>query len=849
MKQPPQPLYRSIAHIEKRDPLDFMQSFLGEHTTFDINLEKVLPATSVAEANHGFSARAGAAILYAANTSLLAARPLPGHDPADANGNEQDYGYKILAKMAYADYFLGPDQVPGRASVNTLREEVNASVEAQRPGLVGTTLDFDRGPIHIHAHREYDVLLVAYVKLYYKYYHALSTVARGNIFNNLLSQRGKYDDGERYSLNILNVVTIPETENHRLMIQSAKYLTNQLYFQASVAEGSPDHANFDNNRNGDGGSNPPMVNVILRMLNSFLTVDFVEYNARPYQDYTMSALLNLASFSYDDRVRLAARMVLDYVSAKVAVSSQDLRRCTPFRRRNEDQHFGPTMPNGFLGSPLVNNIGTLPYEPDPQIAFYTILAGNTGVLQSPPDPPSVREIAVLAGLPSPPISLKAVAQVFKVSVPFSLRQLSPVPRPKHAPGNYVFEMVHAGLSDYRVPPAILDLFVSRKSRNFYQGFHHFADIGFYVTELYSGSPSYLISAGGNPSFFAYRADIVGVGHPGDSPDLGLAMPTIFLPSVDCRPSPPGFGTTLTDLIQFGRASTDLKTVNLGVASNFACGGPIYLPDAFEPANHVGDPTLVADGNWTFINRGGDGSRPGYYLAIFRVSSNVPPSIDNFGFLEAYDTLLNFPGLTFVQFQAAVKATNPSIVLQFGNDQVNTYITQADHRIQFTLSQHSTIISTSDEPDQSVYTNTFAHGSIINSEQVGVVNSVSSPATGSGLITISNPAVGTITLDMRGRSAAGDPLFGIHHPIRTSETGEVEGAGANQEVWVDSNYPGTAPTAGDFGDPFRTLGNAINAVTVGGTVRIVNVNGPENPPVIYTKRMTLRAAQVPVTLPR
>jgi hypothetical protein len=47
-----------------------MQAVPGGHTAFDINLDNVLPATSVAEANSSFSARAGAAILYAANTSL-----------------------------------------------------------------------------------------------------------------------------------------------------------------------------------------------------------------------------------------------------------------------------------------------------------------------------------------------------------------------------------------------------------------------------------------------------------------------------------------------------------------------------------------------------------------------------------------------------------------------------------------------------------------------------------------------------------------------------------------------------------------------------------------------------------
>jgi hypothetical protein len=434
----------------------------GRHSAADINLDNVPPATSVANPNSLFSARAGAAILYAANLPL----------PDQGIGNEADYGFEILAKMAYADYFSGPDQVPERSSPSTLRKEVNDSIEKQTAGRVGSSIE------ELGLLGEYDVLLTAYVQLYYKYYDVLSPNARDKLFHTLLSQRGQYDHTQELSLNGGIFGNVPETENHQLMTQAAKYLTNQLYYQESVAEGRPDHDNFDNNRNGNRDGNPPMVNVILGMLNSYLRTDFVEYNARPYQDYTMTALMNLESYSYDDRVRLAARMVLDYISAKVAVSSQDLRRSPPYRRRNEDQHYGPKGDDGFLRSPLVYNSGTvpgssppLPYEPDPQIAFYTLLAGNTRVLEHLEVPPS-----------------------------------QPLRR---APGNYAFEMVHAGLSDYRVPPSILDLFVSAKSRNFCQGFHHYAGIdekanagepnSWYVSELYAGSPIEHISTVVKPS--------------------------------------------------------------------------------------------------------------------------------------------------------------------------------------------------------------------------------------------------------------------------------------------------------------------------------------------------------------
>ncbi len=802
--EPPQPLYTNTVPAVKKDPRDFMPTFNGVaiFPEQDIYLVNVPNARSVNEAIDRFSDRAAAAILYTASTPL----------PTIGLGHEQPFGLGILAKMAYHDYFLGLDQVPGREI--DLRHEVDtalvnrglnvsSSTCRETAGRVGSSANTDT-PISLHVTGEYDQLLTFYIKLYYKYYSALSPAARLCIFRTLLSIRGVYDDSEQFFINEHSglFLKIPETENHRLMIQAAKYLTNQLYYQESVANGHPDHANFDNNRNGDAGNNPPMVNVILSMLYGYLTHDFIEYNGRPYQDFTVTALMNLADYSYDDRVRLAARMVLDYISAKVAVSTENLRRSTPFRRRNEDQHYGPTSANGFLQSPLVYSDVLVPgsdprvaYEPDPQGAFYTILAGNIGVLQldhtSPPN--------------------------------------------GHAPPNYAFEMVYAGLSDYRVPPSILDLFVGdNPSRRFYQHFSH------YSSEAYAGSPSYLISAGGVPTDYAYLINALGITpSKGDSNDLGVALPTTFLPDIN-SPGPPDPAITLTKVIQFGKKSTgtDQETVHMCVAPDFACGGPIYVPDAIDPLKHCGDrdPTLICDGKWSFIDRGSDATHPGYYLAIYRDRNGLG---EDWGFLEALDTwFIGGSGrLPFPDFQSRVKTANPAIQLRFGAGQVNTYVTQSGQHIQFTLTPHSIAF----DPAASFPT-PFAHGTIVNSDAMGL-----QAPQGSGLIKISNPALGTlITLDIRDFAAAGDPHFGIHHPSRISESGEVERAGANQEVWVDSMYPGTGPTAGDFGDPFRTLTDARDGVAVGGTINIIHT-GAQNSRTVYSKRMTIRAVPGPVIL--
>ena len=166
------------------------------------------------------------------------------------------------------------------------------------------------------------------------------------------------------------------------MIESSRYLTNQLWYQLTHDQ------QYDNNRNSDDDDNPPLADWILQRLRTILKEDFVEYDSRNYEDYSLPAVMNLASYSYDDRVRLAARMVLDYVSAKVAVSSNDLRRSAPFRRRNEEQRWGPIITNGFLGSPLLVNAPNpsatdKPFEPEPQTAFYALLAGNTAMIRLP----------------------------------------------------------------------------------------------------------------------------------------------------------------------------------------------------------------------------------------------------------------------------------------------------------------------------------------------------------------------------------------------------------------------------------------------------------------------------------
>ena len=98
-----------------------------------------------------------------------------------------------------------------------------------------------------------------------------------------------------------------------------------------------------------------------------------------------------------------------------------------------------------------------------------------------------------------------------------------------------------------------------------------------------------------------------------------------------------------------------------------------------------------------------------------------------------------------------------------------------------------------------------------------------------VVEISNPYLRQkIKLDMS------DPW----HPKRTSETGEVEEAGSNHEVWVDFAWDG--PGEGDFFHPFNTLAAATAAVADGGVVKIMPGSTPERLSLARNKRFRLDA---------
>ncbi|GAC1653976.1 MAG: hypothetical protein NVS4B3_17520 [Gemmatimonadaceae bacterium] len=755
---------------------------------------------------------------------------------------------KCLSALAYVDFL--PDRVRiGRG----LRTMVSAALLAARPGWCGSFGPETDGTLDLLSPDEgnYDMTQMCLLHIAYQYHAALSPEASNHLVLRLLAEGQIHrprrpdtrtsghapNDWDRagfinpLSLGFVTHRNIGETENHILMIATVRYLTNQLLFQRDRGA-KPDQAH-DNRRNGsadeDDEFGAPCFEILLTLLRNYLRDDFSEYNAKPYQDETRWALLNLCTYAYDHEVRLAARMVLDYVSAHMAVSSNDLRRLVPFRRRNEagnvTQSGGHSMTVALLegwpnGSQIPiedeekdESVPTWVFGADPLGKYFALQAGNVRAFKHSPPPermPPERNGTWEWGIP----------------------------------GNGD-ELTMEVLSDYRLPPSIHDLFVNDLHRRFYQRLHrtvrggrdemggnHNCD----NMEIYAGSPSYLITAGGSPAGYAIDPELYGSIVPGEQgQQLGVCVTTSFMPtSTDVE-----IHNDASGLIQFSVFSEDGDDDdpprNYGVAPDFACGHNLYLP---EWAAHG----VIREG-FSFINRsypvGQQKEGPGFYLAIFRMGE--------LAVLEAFDTWLR-PDSVFKDpdpakptFCSEVKRLNAGLQLRENQDFV--YTTQNGARV------HAVIWSREGDPDRSAefgaevskveygqsktgeyrhasswdamgdagnVTNRFLNGTILNSPREAVVE-------------ISNPALWTtLILDMHD----------LWHPKRTSESGHVEQAGENHEVWLDFDYPG--PSEGDVCRPFGTVAAAERAVADEGTVRVVPGSTRDRPTIGAGKRYTLMA---------
>lgn len=277
-------------------------------------LNAVAPEGTPGQAYASHKARANGIAKYFAST-----RPL------DFRGHKADEN-NTVALIAH---------LHAAASDASFKPEKQPSPSAQlAPEIL---LSMNKGDGEVGTGGEYDFALKGLCVIAYRYGHLIGADGIAHTVNQLVPGEisGPHDpDVEGYSILGFD---IPETENHLLMIESSRYLFNQLIHDTRAED------RYDNNKNGLSGW-------LLRFLQQSAMHDFMEFSARPYARLTLHVLLNLYEFARDAPLRTVAQILLDYTMVKCALSSNRQRRVTPYRRHQEQINHQNNPRNDLLSS-------------------------------------------------------------------------------------------------------------------------------------------------------------------------------------------------------------------------------------------------------------------------------------------------------------------------------------------------------------------------------------------------------------------------------------------------------------------------------------------------------------------
>lgn len=467
-------------------------------------------------------------------------------------------------------------------------------------------------------------------------------------------------------------VRVPETENHLLMINTSRYLTNQLQIRALQDE---------DDRQDVLDQQVSIREWLLQRLQTISKDDFMEYNAKPYQRLSVAAVLNLHDFAEDDELRRASQIVLEFASAKFAAGSNQGRRIVPFRRLMETNAAEIYGPNAEAMRPRrVTDFGG---GSDHQIAAMMLFAGQ---MQQLPD----ADPALSAGDPPPPGARRVASAI-------------------------TGEMIWEATSAYRPHDIVLDLAID-KTTPYDQRVHHDG------VEIYSSGASFLVTAGGittpralGMAFTPLQLDVT---PPFDAflknADRGAGVPTTLMPAA-------GRGNLQrTDFIriegyfsEFDHEDRDTAIPNqqcetdrdasgpkcrrnltndhnLCVRKGFACGINLVVPRALRDAGCVRK-LATAPPAWSFIDstacppwQGG----PPFYVVLFE--RPCPAGHDSckgvWGFFEAVDRTGTVPA--FETFMTRTVAANPLALLPTSDAMVGEYRSWAGERIQYSATGHA-----------------------------------------------------------------------------------------------------------------------------------------------------------------
>jgi hypothetical protein len=480
---------------------------------------------------------------------------------------------------------------------------------------------------------------------------------------------------------------IPESENHRLMIESSRYLANQWTLEHL---GNADPGRFDEFQ-------AELKDWLLERFQKILSSDFAEYNARPYQRYSIIAVLNIADFANDDDLRLAARMVLDYYTAKVAIGSYQERRLVPFRRLME----GVTNLTGR------QDLGSSDWD-------------------APCPPP--RNLLCFGGGADYGLELMMLYTG-------GGDQLEPS---GHLAANGVADMVYPATSGYRPESFVLDL--ALRKRTYLQAVHH---SGY---EIYSAGPGFLITAGGIETAATGELEFP----PGTKPlelnlvelfrntDRGAGLPTTLMLGASGTSDISKFiriegQVRLTGKNHFDKGSWLTYDGNLCVWSGFACGLNVQVPQDLDACAVAA--TADDGGIWRLIDSSACGDEyqaaPRVFVAVYRQCDSTDCT-QNTGFLEVIPAAA---ADSFADFQERITAGNPSPRSKAYHSASGHDIAWGPSVLGFTpVYTVSAVDGAAQAPPD---TWAFASGDVLN-------------ADGGGRVRLTNPAGGTLILDMSDR---------------------------------------------------------------------------------------------------
>ncbi|WP_437815194.1 FG-GAP repeat domain-containing protein [Sorangium sp. So ce1078] len=129
-------------------------------------------------------------------------------------------------------------------------------------------------------------------------------------------------------------ISVPETENHVLMINTWIYLANQ-WIRNNPRQDPDIQALYNRSPEKYVNDGTELEQGLLAILGRVTKNGFFETNARPYQGLTLRALMQLAGNAEGEKVRTAARNAVDYMAALVAFQSHGGKRYAPMRRQWE----------------------------------------------------------------------------------------------------------------------------------------------------------------------------------------------------------------------------------------------------------------------------------------------------------------------------------------------------------------------------------------------------------------------------------------------------------------------------------------------------------------------------------